>query len=73
PVVLIGLVAVVALVPESKNPRGDRPDLLGALLSTVGMTSLVYAIISGPGHGWSSPTVVAGAGLGLAVLTGFVL
>ncbi|MGW4459891.1 MFS transporter [Streptomyces albidoflavus] len=73
PVVLIGLVAVVALVPESKNPRGDRPDLVGALLSTVGMTSLVYAIISGPEHGWSSPAVLAGAGLGLAVLTGFVL
>ncbi|MFC7469275.1 MFS transporter [Actinomadura keratinilytica] len=73
PVVLIGVVAVVALVPESKNPRGDRPDLVGALLSTVGMTSLVYAIISGPEHGWSSSTVLAGAGLGLAVLSGFVL
>ena len=54
PVAALGLVAVVALVPESKNPQGDRPDLLGALLSTVGMTSLVFAIISGPSHGWTS-------------------
>ena len=41
PVAALGLVAVVALVPESKNPQGDRPDLLGAVLSTIGMASLV--------------------------------
>ncbi|MBI0385694.1 MFS transporter, partial [Streptomyces albiflaviniger] len=51
PVALLGLVAVVWLVPESKAPTSDRPDLLGALLSTVGMTGIVFAIISGPEHG----------------------
>ncbi|MFJ5308146.1 MFS transporter [Streptomyces sp. NPDC088350] len=58
PVAALALVAAVALVPESKNPRGDRPDLLGALLSTVGMAALVYAIISGPAHGWTSDRVL---------------
>ncbi|MFJ4183007.1 MFS transporter, partial [Streptomyces sp. NPDC089733] len=29
PVAVIGLVAVARLVPESRNPGGDRPDLLG--------------------------------------------
>ncbi|MFJ4687552.1 MFS transporter [Streptomyces sp. NPDC088789] len=60
PVVALGLVAVIALVPESKNPQGDRPDLLGALLSTIGMASLVFAVISGPEHGWGSGRVLAG-------------
>lgn len=73
PVAVIGLVAVVRLVPESKNPRGDRPDLLGALLSTVGMAAVVYAIISGPAHGWASGQVLLTAFTGVAVLTGFVL
>ncbi|WP_406309903.1 MFS transporter [Streptomyces sp. NBC_00623] len=73
PVAVIGLVAVVRLVPESKNPRGDRPDLLGALLSTIGMAAVVYAIISGPGHGWTSGHVLLTAFTGVAVLTGFVL
>jgi AcrR family transcriptional regulator len=36
PVAAIGLVAVVALVPESKNPQGDRRGLLGALPSPAG-------------------------------------
>ncbi|MBG0854051.1 MFS transporter [Streptomyces spinoverrucosus] len=68
PVVALGLVAVVALVPESKNPQGDRPDLLGALLSTIGMGSLVFAIISGPEHGWTSGQVLVSGGVAVVVL-----
>ncbi|WP_215456782.1 MFS transporter [Streptomyces sp. ATCC 21386] len=71
PVAALGVVAVIALVPESKNPQGDRPDLLGALLSTVGMTALVYAIISGPEHGWTSGRVLATAAVAAVVLTAF--
>ncbi|MEV6180356.1 MFS transporter [Streptomyces sp. NPDC052015] len=71
PVAALGLVAVLALVPESKNPRGDRPDLLGALLSTIGMGSLVYAIISGPEHGWTSDRVLVTGTVALVVLALF--
>ncbi|MER7578200.1 MFS transporter [Streptomyces sp. NPDC126514] len=73
PVAVIGLIAVVALVPESKNRLGDRPDLVGALLSTVGMTGVVYAIISGPQHGWTSALVGFSALVGLVVLAAFVV
>ncbi|MDQ1046886.1 MFS transporter [Streptomyces sp. V4I2] len=71
PVAALGLVAVVALVPESKNPQGDRPDLLGALLSTIGMASLVFAIISGPEHGWTSGRVLVTATVAVVVLAAF--
>ncbi|MCZ0988236.1 MFS transporter [Streptomyces diastatochromogenes] len=82
PVAALGLAAAVALVPESKAAfsrgtppgppgRGDRPDLLGALLSTIGMASLVFAIISGPEHGWTSPRVLGTAALAVVVLAGF--
>ncbi|MFJ4871063.1 MFS transporter [Streptomyces sp. NPDC088757] len=71
PVALVGLVAVVKLVPESKNPQGERPDLVGALLSTVGMTAAVYAIITGPEHGWASAEVLVPAAVGVAVLAAF--
>ncbi|WP_432038218.1 MFS transporter [Streptomyces cucumeris] len=73
PVALLGLAAVVRLVPESLNPTGDRPDLLGALLSTIGMTGLVFGIISGPEHGWTSIRVLCSAFIGVSVLTGFAL
>ncbi|WP_155060028.1 MFS transporter [Streptomyces blattellae] len=79
PVAALGLVAVIALVPESKAvfsrgttpgppERGDRPDLLGALLSTIGMSSLVFAIISGPEHGWTSGRVLGTGALAVVVL-----
>jgi EmrB/QacA subfamily drug resistance transporter len=71
PVAALALVAAVALVPESKNPRGDRPDLLGALLSTIGMAALVYAIISGPAHGWTSGRVLLSGAVAVAVLAAF--
>ncbi|CAL9305065.1 MFS transporter [Streptomyces sp. SudanB182_2057] len=71
PVAALAVVAVVILVPESKNPRGDRPDLIGAVLSTIGMASLVYAIISGPGHGWTSARVLVTAVVAVLVLGAF--
>ncbi|MEU6702427.1 MFS transporter [Streptomyces wuyuanensis] len=73
PVAVIGLVAVVALVPESKHKAGDRPDLPGALLSTAGMTALVWAIITGPEHGWTSAQVVVPSLTGAVVLGAFAL
>jgi EmrB/QacA subfamily drug resistance transporter len=73
PVAVIGLVAVLALVPESKNPQGDRPDLLGALLSTIGMTGVVYAIISGPDDGWTAASTLTSAVIGVVVMAGFVV
>ncbi|MFJ8110094.1 MFS transporter [Streptomyces sp. NPDC096132] len=71
PVAALGLVAVIALVPESKNPQGDRPDLLGAFLSTIGMASLVFAIISGPTHGWTSARVLVSGAVAAVVLALF--
>ncbi|RPK94264.1 MFS transporter [Streptomyces sp. ADI98-10] len=73
PVALIALAAVFRLVPESKSGRGERPDLLGALLSTIGMSAVVFAIISGPEHGWASGRVLLTVFIGVAVMTGFVL
>ncbi|RDG31164.1 MFS transporter, partial [Streptomyces corynorhini] len=72
PVAVMALIAVATLVPESKSKQGERPDLLGALLSTVGMTAVVYAIISGPDHGWTSGQVLLPASAGALVLALFV-
>ncbi|WP_217196835.1 MFS transporter [Streptomyces buecherae] len=71
PVALIGVVAVARMVPESRSGGGERPDLPGALLSTVGMTGVVFAIISGPEHGWLSARVLVAAVVGLVALAAF--
>jgi MFS transporter, DHA2 family, integral membrane protein len=61
------------LVPKSKDRTATPLDPLGALLSIVGMSALVYAIIEGPRHGWLSPASLlwfggAAAAIGLFVL-----
>jgi EmrB/QacA subfamily drug resistance transporter len=72
PIAILGIVAALAIIPESKGPA-TRPDTVGALLSTVGMTALVWGVISAPGHGWESPRTIGGFTVALVALIGFVL
>jgi EmrB/QacA subfamily drug resistance transporter len=71
PVVVLAVVAAIVLVPESRNPRAGRPDLLGALLATTGMVALVWAVICAPEHGWAAPRVLAAGAVGLLALAAF--
>ncbi|MEU9887312.1 MFS transporter [Sphaerisporangium sp. NPDC051011] len=59
PIAALAIVAAVLLMPESR--ASSRPtDPFGALLSTIGMTGLVYAVIDAPRAGWTSTgTLVA--------------
>ncbi|MEU9077275.1 MFS transporter [Kitasatospora sp. NPDC048538] len=50
PVVALAILAGLLLMPESKGPW-QKPDPLGAVLSAVGMTALVWWIIEIPQHG----------------------
>jgi EmrB/QacA subfamily drug resistance transporter len=59
PVVIGAIVAGRLTVPESRAPAARRLDPVGAGLSVVGLSSLLYAITEGPGKGWSSATIMA--------------
>ncbi len=73
PLITAALVLGIFFVPRSHGDRHARLDLVGAVLSAVGLSTVVYAIIEGPTHGWLSPeTLVVGA-IGVAVLAAFVL
>ena len=72
PVVLFGLAAVTALVPESRSPSNSRLDLFGALISAIGMVAVTYGVIHAGAHGWGDPTTLAMVLGGVAVLVLFV-
>jgi EmrB/QacA subfamily drug resistance transporter len=73
PVAVLGIVAVLAVVPESKDPFPGRLDIPGVLLSIVALAGLVYGIIhGGSGAGWTTPGVLAPLLGGLALLALFV-
>jgi hypothetical protein len=59
-------------VPESRDPRPGRFDLLGAALSTAGFSVLVYSIIEAPERGWTSGLVLGLLSASVALLASFV-
>jgi DHA2 family multidrug resistance protein-like MFS transporter len=73
PIVIAGMIAILPLVPESRDPKPGRLDLLGMVLSIVGLVALVYGIIDGGEHGFDRPVVWAAISGGVAVLAGFVI
>ena len=68
PVILLALVAGRLLLPTSRDPEQPPLDIPGALLSIVGLGSLVYGIIEGPSHGWLSGESLLIFGLAAVVL-----
>ncbi len=73
PIAAVGFALALALVPDSKNPAAERPDVLGSLLSIAGIGLVLWAIIEAPLHGWSSALVLATGSAGLLVLVAFVV
>ncbi len=72
PVVVIAVVAVALLMPESRGNRRLRLDVPGVLLSSAGLTGLTYGVIKAGQNGWSDGTAVATMLAGAVVLAGFV-
>jgi len=73
PMIIAALVLGAVLVPRSKDPDEQPLDLLGALLSIVGLVSLVYAIIEGPHKGWTSGETLGTFALAAVALVLFAM
>jgi MFS transporter, DHA2 family, multidrug resistance protein len=72
PVVVVGLIAVVALVPESRAAQRPGLDPLGMAGSCCGLAVLIYGFIAAGQYGWSSATAIAAMAAGVLILAGFV-
>jgi EmrB/QacA subfamily drug resistance transporter len=71
PFAVVALLLGIWLVPESRDPKPGSFDLLGAVLSTVGFSLLVYAIIEAPERGWLSGLVLGSFATTIVLLVGF--
>lgn len=70
---VLAFAATIPIVPSSRSPRRVRLDPFGALLSSLGLFGLVFAIIEAPQHGWLDPLTLVGFGVGALLLVLFVL
>ena len=71
PVVVIGLVAVTLLVPESRAATRPGLDPVGIVTSCGGLAVLIYGFIAAGQYGWSSPAAILAIAAGAAVLVAF--
>ena len=73
PFIALALGLGAFLVPRSRGEHHSKLDVVGGLLSAIGLSTVVYAIIEGPTHGWTSPeTLIVGA-IGLLTMAAFIL
>ncbi len=73
PVALIGLIATLALIPESRAPERPGLDPIGIVLSTAGLVGATYGLIEAGQNGWSSASALAPLGAGIVTLILFFL
>lgn len=78
PVALFALFVLPRLTDESRAERAvtdqrQRPDVLGAVTATAGLSGVVYGFLRAGEVPWGSPSVVGALGGGVALLALFVI
>src|SRR5580700_4968042 len=68
PVVVLALVAVAFLLPESRSEQRPNVDVLGVVLSSAGLAGLTYGFIRAGQDGWTDPGALATIAAGAVVL-----
>ena len=73
PVAIIAFVAALPIVRESKAEGNTRYDIGGAVLSTLGLVTLVYGFTKAATDGWGSGTTLGLLGAAVILLVAFVV
>jgi EmrB/QacA subfamily drug resistance transporter len=73
PVSLIGLLAALALVPESRAPVRPGLDPIGVVTSTAGLVGMTYGFVEAGRNGWTDASALVPIGAGVLLLVGFFL
>src|SRR4051812_18219763 len=73
PVAVIAVIGALRFVPESRDERAQGFDVLGAVLVTSGLMSLVFGLVKANSYGWSSGKTLTIFFIAAALLTAFVV
>src|SRR5690349_4639386 len=72
PIVVVGIVLGLIIIPESRDPKPGRIDVVGVLLSIIGIGLLTYGVIKGGEDGFGDTLAWTTLVASVVVLTGFV-
>src|SRR6478752_1327299 len=73
PIAAAAIVGGWLFVPTSRDPATPPVDVGGLILSSIGVTALVYTVIEAPEWGWRSAHTVAGFAVAAIVLALFAV
>jgi len=73
PFAMVGLIAALALIPESRAAKRPGLDPVGTASSVVGLVATTYGLIEAGQDGWGDPGALALMATGLATLAGFAV
>ncbi len=73
PVAAVAIIGGVLFIPTSRDPAAPPVDLPGLVLSSVGITALVYTVIEAPNWGWGSVHTATGFAVAVVVLAAFAM
>ncbi|HEV7126023.1 MAG TPA: MFS transporter [Ktedonobacterales bacterium] len=74
PIGIIGVAAAYFLLHDiAPNPKGERFDLVGAVIGSVALLLLLLGLTSGIGAGWTSPPILGMFAVAALALVAFVI
>ncbi|WEK53727.1 MAG: DHA2 family efflux MFS transporter permease subunit [Candidatus Cohnella colombiensis] len=73
PVVIIALLAVGLLMPESRSNQRPSIDLIGIVTSSLGLVCITYGVIRAGDYGWSDSLSILSLIGGLVALAVFII
>ena len=71
PIIAVALIGQF-VVKESRDPGHVGLDVPGAITATLGISTLVFAVIQGAEQGWSSPLIISSFAIATGLLALFV-
>ena len=72
PICALAIALTAIFVPESKSATMRSIDPIGQLLAVTFLFGVVFALIEGPGYGWTSPLVLGIAAVAAVAFVGFL-
>ncbi|HEY3736240.1 MAG TPA: DHA2 family efflux MFS transporter permease subunit [Jatrophihabitans sp.] len=72
PIAVAALIAGYLVIRESRAPHDVPLDILGVVLSSLGLAAITYGLIVAPDHGWGSVQALAPLLGGVALVVVFV-
>jgi len=72
PAMIAIIVLGVLALPPGRNPKANRLDVTGAILSVLGLGLVLGAVIEAPTLGWTDPVIILAGTAGLIASVAFV-